>query len=591
VYPLPDNKNYGGFDLEIESELKEYVITCVYTQNRKLLRNFKDIKFVTNKKEISPMYVDIDREVLYVEPLNGLFKLLTQKEIGFIMQHELGHLKIAPVSMKLNINNFKKITNVIQDKYLAKLLLEYVYNYTINFVLGLELKGYNDLLTKTKRELLKRENISEIGTVLTMATFPDKQYITNKTAQSIRSVLDDNSILSIPKKVTNIHQIIEEDESLKEQKPRACIVCPFAGACSGECLLSGTRSEDQEQEVAEQQEGGDGESKDEKILEALSTRSVDDEENNEGESNDDDRPKLDPQNPIIQSLTYGEREELRDYMSNPMGGNEAGSFNHNAPPLKMLKILNAMQVLDRVNKTLKEAEMKSTRKYKRGSGSWYDHKRLRDYSELPDIAGPLEMVMLEESGYLYDPLIYDRRQREKRKRVMLVRDTSGSIRGNKALFSENVIIGLVDNLGKKKTRIGYSEFNTDIKTYEIEGDPFTERYGELIIYASNCNNNGGTDIMNALESVIAECNDYEFNIIITSDGEDRELRNALNDPTNPTILEMQEKDVKVFAIFIGGSGKGDLKKLCEKTNGYYYEAVKSDEEEFIEIVDILDHQV
>jgi len=277
------------------------------------------------------------------------------------------------------------------------------------------------------------------------------------------------------------------------------------------------------------------------------------------------------ENTVTKELTHGEKEELRKKMARDHkdGGTQSGTFNHGSVPPRIIKASNAIKVLEKIKNSI--AGVNIPKKWMRGHGEPYDVSNMVDFSEISDVLSMSDITLLEETNGNFEPMVLIRHYEEGKRNVVIARDRSDSMtydNGVRNEFAQSGSIGIIELLKKKGVKIAYAEFNTATKIYMYDKKPWTKKYGEVMMHAVSCINNGGTDIDKLLNDLMGTLG-RDFDVLLISDGE--------SNVGDVTISNLVKKEIRVFPIFIGGSGYSLLERVAKETGGDLFLVTKTSE--------------
>ena len=199
-------------------------------------------------------------------------------------------------------------------------------------------------------------------------------------------------------------------------------------------------------------------------------------------------------------------------------------------------------------------------------GSPRSYKRMNTFEEFLD-SDPVDTAIWADSISPNLPRAYRRKKKHMGGKVVIIRDVSQSMEGRYARWTSSIVTKLVEQVRRKRMRIGYIEFNHVSRKYDHDGRFFTRDYDKIIDQASNVSCSGVTNYQYPLRDGLAELrrgSTRNKHILFLTDGE----------PTQGDWLVREERrlakalGVSIHTLFIGTTECPEiLDILSEETDG------------------------
>jgi len=167
--------------------------------------------------------------------------------------------------------------------------------------------------------------------------------------------------------------------------------------------------------------------------------------------------------------------------------------------------------------------------------------------------------------------------------VMLVVDTSESMRGGKLARTKTALQGFVDQVQGDRDRIGFVEFGSGVKQYGALQRLDAEGRGHVLHLIENMQAGGSTRLIDAVWAAHSELKDLvdsdaAYAIVVMTDGRDNDSERRLRDLQRD--IQGAQNPVSVHTVAFGrDADTGLLEDLARIGNGRFYRADETTIEE------------
>jgi len=199
-------------------------------------------------------------------------------------------------------------------------------------------------------------------------------------------------------------------------------------------------------------------------------------------------------------------------------------------------------------------------------GSPRSYRPLRRLDEVFD-AEPAEVMGYIDGTRPGLPRSYRRERRWSGGRVALLRDVSASMEGRLGRWAGRVAGGVVRAGARRRMRVGYAEFNHDVRRYHADGRFFHRRYAKLLGLAASPRSEGRTNYEAPLQLALDEFRGgagHNRHIVLLTDGVP-----VLGDPFVRRQRTLARRlGVRVHTVFLGlGDPPPVLDAIARETGG------------------------
>ena len=167
--------------------------------------------------------------------------------------------------------------------------------------------------------------------------------------------------------------------------------------------------------------------------------------------------------------------------------------------------------------------------------------------------------------------------------VMLVVDTSESMRGGKLARTKTALQGFVDQVQGDRDRIGFVEFGSGVKQYGALQPLDAEGRGHMLHLIENVQAGGSTRLIDAVWAAQSELKDLvdsdaAYAIVVMTDGRDNDSERRLRDLQRD--IQGAQNPISVHTVAFGrDADAGLLEDLARIGNGRFYRADETTIEE------------